>query len=115
MSNYLPKITKTYEVEGDTVTVVMKRMTRAQMLEILPLLPKSEDDKDGKSTEDSMLIIEKAVGFLKDKNIESFVGLKDANGEVLKFEDIADDMYFSKFLGELVNDFMLGSKVDEKK
>jgi len=111
MSNFMPLVRREYEFEGDTISVSFTRLTRQQMIEISPYLPK---DDHGLSEDDNMSLIGKAIDILK-KNVVDFSGLKNANGEPLAFLDIIDDTYFFSLSTDMVKDLMGESMLSVKK
>ena len=112
MSKYTPLVKKSYPFEGDTVTVLFKRLTRAQMLQLTPFLPDSEDAV--MSNEENILLMDETTKCLKD-NIAENSGLKDPDGNALDLKDCIDDSYFMGLASLISADMMTESMVNAKK
>jgi len=120
MSKFLPNISKTYEFEGDTIAATFKRLTRQQMMAIQPLSPKVVGRKDDKpileeqAPDQQVAMMDLAINSLKE-NMVSFTGLKDGNGEEVKFEVAVDQAYFTGLMSGMTGDLLSESMVNEKK
>lgn len=120
MSNFSLVIKKTYEFEGDTISVEFKPLTKDQMISISPYMPEVDGkDKKGKPTlkkqsmEEMMKVSEMTTKLLKD-NLVSFEGLVNDGGDPISIDDVFEFNYFSKLLNAICSDFMGGGSVDEK-
>lgn len=112
MSSFLKNVSKTYTFEGDTISISFTRMTRKQMMDISPYLPKSSDEAQTQAQQ--MDLVDKGIDILK-QNMISFTGLKDSEGEDLTFNDISDEALFMELTSEIMADLMSESTIDEKK
>lgn len=120
MSKFTKQINKTYEFDGDKVTITMKRLKRKDAIKLAPYMV--EPDKDGKVSmkfEDSLLFVDKACEVLS-THVTTMTGLFDSDSEVITKEEVFGDgteTYFMSLISEVIGDLMEASFTgfDEKK
>lgn len=97
MGNFTQSVKNVFEFDGDKITVVAKRIKRADMMKTAPLLP-----ADGKTPtqEQSIGIINMLSEFITDY-IVSMTGLTDDQGEEIAFETVVEEAYFNELLSEV--------------
>lgn len=116
MSKFTKQIKKTYEFEGDTIQVSMKRLKRKDAIKLAPFI--SSGDEDGKvsmSFEDSLVFADKSSSILN-KYVTDFTGLKEEDGTPLEVSDIFGDdgeVYFIGLISEMMADLMEASFVGD--
>lgn len=109
MSNYLPLVNKTYHFEGDAIEVSFSLLTRKQMMDLLPLMPKEGEEA---TMEEQTKLMDIGISTLKE-NIVSFSGLKDGNGRALEFEEAVEKAYFSNLMTDILTDMYSESILDD--
>ena len=119
MGTFTPSISKSFEFDGDSVTVVFNRMKNRHFLRIAPfLLP----DPEGPRTLQagmmrSVKLVEDSKDILKEC-IVSVSGLTDSSGRSLVLEDIIEEGFFIPLLDRMLGALMEVSvlrEVDAKK
>ena len=103
MSRFTKTVQYVTEFQGDTVKVTLERLKRKDLLMLAPLMPKA--DSEGKvtvnlDTEDNLKLLSAVADRLPDY-VKSFEGLKDANGEEITIQDVAEEAYFGELLSDI--------------
>jgi len=112
MSKFTKQISKTYDFQGDTVRVKMKRLKRKDAIKLAPLM--SEPDKDGNvkmSLYDSMEFVGVANEVLLNC-VTSFSGLLNEEEEPIFKEEIfgeESEVYFMELTSQIMGDLMEAS------
>jgi hypothetical protein len=119
MSKFTKQFTRTYEFDGDFVTVTMNRLKRKDAVKLAPFLP--EPDSEGKyifNTQQGFEFMDKA-GEILGKYVTHIEGLKDGEGvpvprELLFGNEDEAEAYFMPLLGEMMGDLMEASFVSDE-
>jgi len=117
MSKYTPKLEKKIEFEGDTVSVVMTRLSYAHMGELTPYIVIAETGKVSVRFENKARLFEIAAKILGDV-VEKFEGLKDTNGNPVGLAQVLREMYFMPIITALLTHLLENSflkEAEEKK
>ncbi len=97
MSNFTPLVTKTYEFDGDSVTVVFSRLKRKHMLKSSPLITElrkaRQDDDEDKVLDITNELLNDVIDVMPEY-VSNITGLTDSDGNELGVEVLADDSYF---------------------
>ena len=107
MSRFTPLVRKEYEFQGDTVKIAFKRLTRRHVLGLMPKVNAMQDD-DGGAAQNEM--VNDLIDLLPEYVVE-FEGLKDENGEPIKFDTVVAEMYFIELVTDIGLDLMNASMV----
>lgn len=97
MSKFTQSVTKTFEFDGDKVTVVAKRIKRKHMMLVAPHSP--EPGKNP-TQEQNLAMLDALAGAILEY-ITEFIGLTDEEGEVLDFSVVVEEAYFHELLAEI--------------
>lgn len=120
MGNFTKQITKTYEFDGDIVTVTMTRLRRIDAMVLTPFIKQYGDGSVKMSFGEQIDFINTAADILPNC-IKSFSGLFIEGVEVTReseeFNIIMEDMYFMSLLSDILKDITVASFVsnEEKK
>lgn len=121
MSKFTKSIARTYSFDEDTVTVVMDRLKKKDLIHILPYLGSPDDDGNVKlSFEQSLRLLDEAGDVIK-KRVRSIEGLKIASEDLeggSLIDTVFDNSYFMELLGQMLGDLVSASfsgKTVEKK
>ena len=122
MSKFTKSITRSYQFDGDTVTVTMQRMKRKHAMKLLPFISEPDESGNVKMTfQDQMEMLDVAAEFLP-KYVNKIGGMRGEAGEELTTEAavelISEESYFMGLVGEIVGDWTEASfmfEADEKK
>lgn len=116
MSNFTLNFTKTFSFDGDTVTVVMKRLTRESALRLAPYMKTGEDGEMRMSFEDNLKFMDVGAAVLKDC-IVSMKGLYVEQNQVDvgtdMFNVVFENMYFLGLLSDMFNELFSESFMDD--
>lgn len=105
MSKFTKTIVYQTTFEGDNVTVKMNRLKRAAMLKLSPHLPEPGEQIPAD-------FIDAAAGILPEHVVE-VVGLTDSEGGELGINEIVEEAYFLRLLGEIVEQLFVQSNLSE--
>lgn len=101
MSNFVKTFDFVTEFDGDTVTFVLRRLTRAQLMALTPLFG---------GTGTALSLVDGAVPVLQ-QVVVSMAGLKNASGQILELKDILEEGYFTQLFMDLINELVVRSSV----
>ena len=110
MSNFTPQVEVSIPCDGDTVVVVFKRLTRAQLHKVAPVMG-STDTFEGK------LNYLDVMAEVLPEAVVSFKGL-NAGGREFTLNDILAEGYFSGLIDDISSEIFKASfhqEVEEKK
>ncbi len=112
MSNFTPLVTKTYDFDGDKVTVIFARLKRKDMLAVLPAY-KRLNDADENSAEKAEAINDILNGIADSLPgyVKELTGLNDSKGNAITIETVVDEMYFMKLSSLIAADMMAESSI----
>lgn len=113
MSSYSPTFSSTFQVEGDEVTVVMKRLTRGEFGKITPFMPADPDNPEIPADK-ALQMMEVFAEFLPEK-IVSFKGLVTKDGDPIEFKEALETSFFYNLIMEIIVKLMEESTLNEKK
>lgn len=109
MSKFTKQIKRTYQFEGDEITIIMGRLKRKDAIKLAPYM--TEPDKDGivkMRFEDSMMFADVSCDILK-KYISSMSGMVDADGHTQSIDDIFGEeggTYYMNLVAEVMGDLL---------
>lgn len=98
MSGYTQSVTESFEFDGDTITISMARIKRADLIKVGPHLPKPGEEAD---QEKNLKVFEILAGIVGDY-VKEFSGLKDNDGNSIAFDLVLDEAYFQDLLSEII-------------
>jgi len=101
MSNYTRNIVKTFEFDGDSITVEFSRLKRKHLMALSPFL----SDDGAMKFSDQMEMINAASEFIPEL-IQSFDGLKDSNGDVISLSEVLEESYFTPLVSDILSAIM---------
>lgn len=117
MSNFTPNFTKTFNFQGDTITVKFRRMKRQHMALLAPYFEESDEGLSLKFT-DVQEFLDKCQLIFTD-TIVSFNGLRTADGEEITeshdlYEtEVLSGTYFQELLMEMTTELINQSSVSK--
>lgn len=117
MSKFTPLVEYETGFEGDTVTMKIRRMTRADQQNLIPFMGDVDDEGQLKmSFKDENELSNAMLGLLP-QNIKEFAGLKDESGEDISLETAIKETYFMGLISEILMKLMEVSniKAEDKK
>lgn len=115
MSNFTPLVHKEYKFDGDTVKISFRRLSRKHMMDSMPVLRVLESAEDGSPEANAAINdILNEIADIIPEYIESFAGLRDAEGVDIDIVTVVNDMYFMKLCAMIANDLMKESAVPGK-
>lgn len=109
MSNFTPLVQYSTEFDGDKLTMNLARLKRKDMLKLTPYVM---DAETGEGKINMTELIDVASGFIHEY-VSAFEGLTDARGNVLKFQDVVDEVYFMGLLSDIITKVFEISNITE--
>lgn len=106
MSNFTPLVTRTYEFEGDTITVKFSRLKRKHMLNAMPALSNLNAAEDEVAKNVALNEFLNDVIDVIPEYVKEFNGLNDSEGNAISIETVIDDFYFLKLAAEMSMDMV---------
>lgn len=109
MSKFTPSITRTYEYEGDTVTIVMNRLKRKDAVKMMPFFGEPDENGNYKmSVQQQMVLLDNCADIIR-KNVVSITGMSfdEAVNDVIAV--VFDEAYFLELLSDILNDMIEAS------
>ena len=107
MSNFTPKVVREFDIDGDTVTVGFRRLTREQFGKLAPYSGTVDQEK-------VMEMIDVVEPMLNDV-VFDFKGLTDSEGNPLTLTQVMGEAYFLGFVSDLISAVVEESVLDAKK
>lgn len=120
MGKFTKSITRSYQFDGDEITIVINRMNRKDAMKLVPYVGQPDEEGNVKMEfEDQMKMIDVVADFMP-KYVTSIAGLPDAetnsqlSTEQAK-ERIFEESYYIGLIGEIVGDWTEASFMFETK
>ncbi len=118
MSKFTPTAEYSTEFEGDTVTMKIGRMKRADQQTLVPFIGDVDEHGVAKMTFKDQAVMGNAMMELLPKYVTDFAGLKDASGDAITLKDAIEEVYFQGLISQILAELLVLSnigKLDAKK
>ena len=116
MGQFTKLVKRTFEFDDEKVTVTFARLRRKDMMKIVPLVAKLNQEKpDG---DNAVSIAEHFLGDFSDRlvdYIKEINGLTDASNEPVTIETVVDEAYFTPLLVDIAEAMVEESLPPSKK
>jgi hypothetical protein len=114
MSKFTPLVKRTYEFQGDSISVSFRRLTRKHVLGFMPKVIAAQHCEGAEQLQAQNEMLNDLVDLLP-QYVEEFTGLRDTDGNAVQFDTVVSEIFFIDLVTEIGTDLMNESMVMDGK